>query len=84
MEKIYEKGTSTHVGSFRVYAYSGSIYEDADHEHKVKDVDALKAFQEGRLQIVVSTNLLMASAIALSGATVSAGGSTYSTQSTAE
>ena len=54
MEKIYEKGTSTHVGSFRVYAYSGSIYEDAAHEHKVKDVDALKAFQEGRLQLVVS------------------------------
>lgn len=82
MEKIYEKGTSVHVGSFRVYAYNGSIYEDAAHEHKVTDVDALKAFQEGRLQIVVSTNLLMASQIALDGSSVSAGGSSYSTQAT--
>lgn len=79
MEKIYEKGTSTHVGSFRVYAYSGGIYEDADHEHQVKAADALKAFQEGRLQIALGTDLLMASKIALSGATVYAGGSAYST-----
>ena len=82
MEKIYEKGTSTHVGSFRVYAYNGSIYTDAEHTNKVTDKDALKAFQEGRLQIVVSTDLLMASKIALSGATVYAGGSSYSTQAT--
>lgn len=82
MEKIFEKGTSVHVGSFRVYAYNGSIYEDADHENKVTDKDALKAFQEGRLQIVVSTDLLMASKIALSGATVYAGGSSYSTKTT--
>lgn len=82
MEKIYEKGSDTHVGSFRVYAYSGSIYEDADHTIKVTDKEALKAFQEGRLQIVVSTNLLMASQIALDGSAVSAGGSSYSTKTT--
>ena len=82
MEKIYEKGTSTHVGSFRVYAYSGSLYADADHTTKITDKEALKAFQEGRLQIVVSTDLLMASKIALSGATVYAGGSSYSTKTT--
>ena len=79
MEKIYEKGSSSHVGSFRVYTYNGSIYEDAEHTTKVKAADALKAFQEGRLQIVVSTDLLMASKIALTGATVYAGGSSYST-----
>lgn len=82
MEKIYEKGTSTHVGSFRVYAYNGSIYADADHTTKITDKEALKAFQEGRLQIVVSTDLLMASKIGLDGATVYAGGSSYSTQAT--
>ena len=79
MQKIYEKGTSTHVGSFRVYAYNGALYEDAEHTTQVKAADALKAFQEGRLQIVVSTDLLMASKIALTGATVYAGGSSYST-----
>ena len=79
MEKIFEKGTSAHVGSFRVYAYNGGIYEDAEHTTQVKSADALKAFQEGRLQIVVSTDLLMASKIALTGATVYAGGSSYST-----
>ena len=82
MEKIYEKGTSTHVGSFRVYAYNGNVYEDEAHENQVTDKDALKAFQEGRLQIVVSTDLLMASKIGLDGATVYAGGSSYSTKAT--
>lgn len=79
MEKIYEKGSSSHVGSFRTYAYNGGIYEDAEHTTQVKAADALKAFQEGRLQIVLSTDLLMASKIALTGATVYAGGSSYST-----
>ena len=79
MEKIYEKGTSTHVGCYRVYAYSGSVYEDSDHENKVKAADALKAFNESRLQIVVSTDLLIASKITADGATVYAGGNGYST-----
>ena len=82
MEKIYEKGTSAHVGSFRVYAYDSKLYADAEHETQITDKEALKAFSEGRLQIVVSTNLLMASAIALSGASVSAGGNSYATKTT--
>ena len=45
MEKIYEKGTSSHVGSFRTYAYNGGIYEDAEHTIQVKAADALKAFR---------------------------------------
>ena len=79
MEKIYEKGSNAHVGSIRVYSYNGGLYEDADHTVQVKAADALKAFEEGRLQIVVSTDLLIASKIALTGATVYAGGSSYST-----
>ena len=80
MEKIYEKGSSAHVGSFRVYAHSDNkIYEEAAHTNQVKAEDALKAFEEGRLQIVVSTDLLMASKIALTGATVYAGGQGYTT-----
>lgn len=79
MEKIYEKGTSTHVGSYRVYAYSGSIYEDEAHTTKVKAADALKAFQEGRLQIVIGTNLSSAASISLAGSTVTAGGNSYTT-----
>ena len=79
MEKHYEKGSSVHVGSYRVYAYNGAIYEDADHTTQVKAEDALRAFEEGKLQIAVSTDLLTASKIALTGATVYAGGSSYST-----
>ena len=79
MEKIYEKGSNTHVGSIRVYSYNGGLYEDAAHTTQVKAADALRAFEEGRLQIVVSTDLLVASKIALTGATVYAGGSSYST-----
>ena len=79
MEKIYEKGSNAHVGSFKVYAYNGGIYEDAEHTTQVKAADALQAFQEGKLQIAVSTDLLIASKITSSGATVYAGGSGYST-----
>ena len=79
MEKIYEKGSNTHVGSIRVYSHDGALYEDADHTVQLKAADALRAFEEGRLQIVVSTDLLVASKIALTGATVYAGGSSYST-----
>ena len=81
MEKIYEKGTSTHVGSYRVYAHSDNkIYEEAAHTNQVKAADALKAFTEGRLQIVLSTDLLMASKITANGATVYAGGAAYTTK----
>ena len=82
MERIYEKGSDTHVGSFRVYAYDSKLYADADHTVQITDKEALKAFQEGRLQIVASTNLLMASQITLSGSAVSAGGNSYATKAT--
>lgn len=81
MEKIYEKGTSTHVGCYRVYAHSDNkIYEEAAHTNQVKAEDALKAFNESRLQIVLSTDLLMASKITADGATVYAGGAAYTTK----
>lgn len=84
MERIYEKGSDTHIGSFRVYAHSDNkIYEEAEHTNQVKAADALKAFEEGRLQIVVSTDLLIASKIALTGATVYAGGASYATKTEA-
>lgn len=81
MEKIFEKGSTTHVGSFRVYAHSDNkIYEEAAHTNQVKAADALQAFVEGKLQIVVSTDILIASKIAATGATVYAGGSAYTTK----
>lgn len=84
MEKIYEKGTSTHVGCYRVYAHSDNkIYEEATHVNQVKAADALKAFNESRLQIVLSTDLLMASKITANGGTVYAGGNAYSTKTEA-
>lgn len=79
MEKIYEKGSNTHVGSFKTYAYNGGLYEDADHTKQIKAADALQAFQEGKLQIALDTDLLMASKISSLGATVYAGGTGYST-----
>ena len=83
MEKIYEKGTSTNVGSYRVYADSGKLYEDSEHENQLLASDALKAFVEGRLQIEVSTDIYMASKITSTGATVYAGGSAYTTKTEA-
>ena len=81
MEKIMEKGTSVHVGSYKVYAHSDNkIYEDADHTNQVTAADALKAFTESRLQIALSTDLLMASKITADGATVYAGGVAYTTK----
>ena len=81
MEKIYEKGSTTHVGSIRVYAHSDNkIYEEADHTNQVKAADALQAFTEGKLQIALSTDLLMASKITADGATVYAGGAAYTTK----
>lgn len=81
MEKIYEKGTSAHVGSVRVYAHSDNkIYEEAAHTNQVKAADALKFFTEGKLQIAVSTDLLMASKITADGSTVYAGGQGYTTK----
>ena len=83
MEKIFEKGTSVHVGSYRFYVNDGKLYEDEDHEHQVTDKMALQAFAEGKLQIALSQDLLMASAIKLNGSAVSAGGSSYQTKTTA-
>ena len=80
MEKIYEKGTSVHVGSYRVYADDGKLYTDSSFENQLSAEDAFKAFTEGRLQIQLSTDLLMASKIALTGDTVSAGGVSYTTK----
>ena len=82
MDKIYEKGSSVHVGSYRLYADSGKLYVDEAHTTELTDKEALKAFEEGRLQIVVSTDLLMASKIALDGSVVTAGGAQYTTQAT--
>jgi len=82
LEKIYEKGTSDHVGGYVVYAKAADhkLYKEEGFVNQVKAEDALRAFQEGKLVIILSTDMMIASKISLTGETVTINGTAYSTK----